>query len=228
MKTLNMNDTNKKLTERQHFEFNGDNHLSNSIDTALRKDAFAKSDEEKINNIEVLFKGIMEELGLDLTDNSLKGTPYRVAKMYVSELFHGLNPQNKPSLSVFDNHYQYNKILLEKNITFSSACEHHFLPIVGKAHIAYISSGKVIGLSKLNRLVEYYSRRPQVQERLTLQIFNELKNTLNTEDIIVMIEAEHLCISSRGVNDKSSSTTTLEYGGKFTEGNMRNEFFQLL
>ncbi|UZR98371.1 GTP cyclohydrolase I FolE [Chondrinema litorale] len=223
-----MNDTNKKLTERQHFEFNGDNHLSTSIDTALRKDAFVKSDEEKINNIEVLFKGIMEELGLDLTDNSLKGTPYRVAKMYVSELFHGLNPVNKPSLSVFDNHYQYNKILLEKNITFSSACEHHFLPIVGKAHIAYISSGKVIGLSKLNRLVEYYSRRPQVQERLTLQIFNELKSTLNTEDIIVMIEAEHLCISARGVNDKSSSTTTLEYGGKFTEVNMRNEFFQLL
>ena len=170
----------------------------------------------------------MEELGLDLSDDSLKGTPYRVAKMYVKELFQGLDPKNKPSLSVFDNKYQYNKMLVEKDITFSSACEHHFLPIVGKAHIGYISSGKVIGLSKLNRIVAYYGRRPQVQERMTLQILNELKNALQTEDIIVVIEAEHLCVSTRGVNDKTSRTTTLEYVGKFTETQLRNEFYQLI
>ncbi len=155
----------------------------------------------------------MEELGFDLTDDSLSGTPYRVAKMYVKELLEGLNPENKPSLSAFDNKYQYNKMLVEKDITFTSACEHYFLPIVGKAHIAYISSGKVIGLSKINRLVEYYSKRSQVQERMTLQIFNELKDALKTDDVIVVVEAEHLCVYTRGVNDKTSRTTTLEYGG---------------
>ncbi|MEM6362215.1 MAG: GTP cyclohydrolase I FolE [Bacteroidota bacterium] len=199
-----------------------------SADTPLREDAFVKSDEEKMANIEKLFGGIMEELGLDLTDDSLKGTPYRVAKMYVKELFEGLNPENKPSLSVFDNKYQYNKMLVEKDITFTSACEHHFLPIVGKAHIAYISSGKVIGLSKLNRIVEYYGKRPQVQERMTLQIFNELKDALQTEDVIVVVDAEHLCVSTRGVNDKTSRTSTLEYGGKFTNQGLRNEFYQLI
>ena len=164
----------EKLIERNHHDLNGDNHVMTSVETPLREDAFVKTDEEKMANIEKLFGGIMEELGLDLTDNSLKGTPYRVAKMYVKDLFEGLNPENKPSLSVFDNKYQYNKMLVEIDITFTSACEHHFLPIVGKAHIAYISSGKVIGLSKINRVVEYYGKRPQVQERMTLQIFNEL------------------------------------------------------
>lgn len=218
----------EKLIERSRHDLNGDNHVMTSVDTPLREDAFAKSDKEKMANIEKLFGGIMEELGLDLTDDSLKGTPYRVAKMYVKELFHGLNPENKPSLSVFDNKYQYNKMLVEKDITFSSSCEHHFLPIVGKAHIAYISSGKVIGLSKLNRIVEYFGKRPQVQERMTLQIFNELKNALETEDIIVVVEAEHLCVSTRGVNDKTSLTSTLEYGGKFSDPELRNEFYNLI
>ena len=217
----------EKLIERSQHDLNGDNHIMTSADTPLREDAFVKSDEEKMANIEKLFGGIMEELGLDLTDDSLRGTPYRVAKMYVKEFFQGLNPENKPSLSVFENKYQYNKMLVEKDITFSSACEHHFLPIVGKAHVAYISSGKVIGLSKLNRIVEYYGKRPQVQERMTLQIFNELKNALKTEDVIVVVEAEHLCVSTRGVNDKTSRTTTLEYGGKFTDTDLRNEFYQL-
>jgi GTP cyclohydrolase I len=218
----------ERLLERNQYDMNGDNHVMTSIDTPLRDDAFVKSDEEKMANIEKLFGGIMEELGLDLTDESLKGTPYRVAKMYVKELFSGLNPENKPKLSVFENKYQYGKMLVEKNITFSSACEHHFLPITGKAHVAYISSGKVIGLSKINRVVKYYSRRPQVQERLTRQIFNELKNVLRTQDVIVMVEAEHLCVSTRGVNDKNSRTTTLEYGGKFTDPDLRNEFYQLI
>ena len=218
----------EKLIKRSQYDLNGDNHIMTSADTPLREDAFVKSDEEKMANIERLFGGIMEELGLDLTDDSLRGTPYRVAKMYVKELFHGLNPENKPSLSVFDNKYQYNKMLVEKDISFSSACEHHFLPITGKAHVGYISSGKVIGLSKINRVVEYYGRRPQVQERMTIQIFNELKNALDTEDVIVVVEAEHLCVSTRGVNDKSSRTTTLEYGGKFTDIDLRNEFHQLI
>ncbi len=218
----------EKLIERSQHDLNGDNHVMTSVDTPLRDDAFVKSDEEKMANIEKLFGGIMEELGLDLTDDSLRGTPYRVAKMYVKELFQGLNPESKPSLSVFDNKYQYNKMLVEKDISFSSACEHHFLPITGKAHVGYISSGKVIGLSKINRVVEYYSRRPQVQERMTLQIFNELKNALKTEDVIVVIDAEHLCVSTRGVNDKTSRTTTLEYGGKFTNTDLRNEFYQLI
>ena len=216
------------LIENSQYEVNGDNHVMTSVETPLREDAFVKSDEEKMANIEKLFGGIMEELGLDLADESLKGTPYRVAKMYVKEVFQGLNPENKPSLSVFENKYQYNKMLVEKDITFSSACEHHFLPMIGKAHVGYISSGKVIGLSKINRVVEYYARRPQVQERMTLQIFNELKSALQTEDVIVVVEAEHLCVSTRGVNDKTSRTTTLEYGGKFTNTDLRNELYQLI
>ena len=214
-------------TEHQ-FDNEGDNHVMTSVETPLRPDAFSKSDTEKIKNIETHFFNIMEELGLDLTDDSLKGTPFRVAKMYVKELFKGLNPKEKPSLSVFDNKYHYNKMLIEKNITFASACEHHFLPIVGKAHIAYMSTGKVIGLSKLNRIVDYYGRRPQVQERMTLQIFNELKAALHTESVIVMIEAEHMCVSTRGVNDKTSATITLEYGGEFNEQALRDNFFSLL
>ncbi len=218
----------EKLIERNQYDLNGDNHVMTSVATPIREDAFVKSDEEKMANIEKLFGGIMEELGLDLTDDSLRGTPYRVAKMYVKEIFQGLNPKNKPSLSVFENKYQYNKMLVEKDITFSSACEHHFLPIIGKAHIAYISSGMVIGLSKINRIVEYYGKRPQVQERMTLQIYNELKEALQTEDVIVVIEAEHLCVSTRGVNDKTSRTTTLEYGGRFNDVDLRNEFYQLI
>ena len=227
-KSIIMKEIDEQLKERINYEVNDDDHVMTSVETPLREDAFLKSDKEKIDNIEKLFKDIMEELGLDLTDDSLRGTPYRVAKMYVKELFQGLNPENKPSLSVFDNKYQYNKMLVEKDITFSSACEHHFLPIVGKAHIAYISSGKVIGLSKINRIVEYYGKRPQVQERMTLQIYKELTEALDTEDVIVVVEAEHMCVSTRGVNDKTSRTTTLEYGGKFDDEGLRNEFYQLM
>ena len=206
----------------------GDNHIMTSIETPMRADAFEKSDDEKMASIEAHFKAIMEELGLDLTDDSLRGTPHRVAKMYVKEIFKGLDPKNKPNLSVFDNKYDYNKMLVEADITVNSACEHHFLPIRGKAHVGYISSGKVIGLSKINRLVQYFAERPQVQERLVIQVYNELKKVLETDDVIVVVTAEHLCVSSRGVKDASSVTTTLEYGGKFDDIEVRNEFFKLL
>ncbi len=212
----------------ERFEITGDNHIGTAIETPLRKDAFEKSDNEKIAIIQEHYKGIMETLGLDLDDDSLSGTPYRVAKMYVKELFSGLDPRNKPSLSVFDNKYEYNKMLVESDITFNSSCEHHFLPIIGKAHVGYISSGKVIGLSKINRVVQYYGRRPQVQERMTMQIFNELKSALQTEDVIVVVVAEHLCVSSRGVNDTSSKTTTIEFGGQFKDAQIRNDFFKLI
>lgn len=214
--------------ETNKFELEGDNHLMTNVETPMIANAFTKNDDEKIVIIQDYFKGIMETLGLDLEDDSLRGTPYRVAKMYVKELFSGLNPKNKPSISVFENKYQYNKMLIEKDISFSSACEHHFLPIVGKAHVGYISSGKVIGLSKINRIVEYFGKRPQVQERMTLQIYNELKTALNSDNVIVVVDAEHLCVSTRGVNDKSSSTITMEYGGKFNKIANREEFLRLL
>ena len=192
------------LSEKELFEILGDEHQTNSAETPLRTDAFLKSDVQKKEVIEKYFHLIMEELGLDMTDDSLKGTPYRVAKMFVEEIFGGLNPKNKPKISVFENSYHYNKMLVEANITFNSTCEHHFLPIIGKAHIGYVSSGKVIGLSKLNRIVDYCARRPQVQERMVMQIFNELKSALNTENVIIAIEAKHLCVSSRGIKDASS------------------------
>jgi GTP cyclohydrolase IA len=217
---------NQELIEQ--VEMIGDGHQMTSVETPLRADAFIKSDEEKIINIETYFHHIMEELGLDMKDDSLQGTPYRVAKMFVKEMFYGLNPKNKPTISVFENKYKYNKMLVERDITINSACEHHFLPIIGKAHIGYICGGKVIGLSKINRIVDYYARRPQVQERLCIQIFNELKNVLNTESLIVTVEAEHLCVTTRGVNDKSSMTTTIEYGGLFEESQMRRDFFNLI
>lgn len=202
----------------------GDNHIMTSIETPLRDDAFKLSDEEKIVVIEQHFEKIMLTLGLDLTDDSLQGTPKRVAKMYVKELFKGLDPKHKPSLSTFENKYEYNQMLVEKNITLYSNCEHHFLPIVGKAHVAYIPNGKVIGLSKINRIVDFYSRRPQVQERLALQILSEMKTALNTDDVAVFIDAEHMCVSSRGVQDQTSSTITVEYSGKFTEEDTKKEF----
>lgn len=216
------------LTEKEIFEIIGDDHQMTSIETPLRPDAFEKSDEEKMIVIEQHFKAIMEALGLDLTDDSLMGTPHRVAKMYVQEIFSGLHPDNRPKISVFDNSYNYDKMLVEANIHFNSTCEHHFLPIVGKAHIGYVSGGKVIGLSKLNRIVDYFARRPQVQERMTVQIYNELCDVLNTQDVIVVVEATHLCVSSRGIKDTSSYTTTLQYGGVFEEKALRNDFFSLL
>ena len=197
------------------FEDIGDDHLFTGLETPMKKDAFKISDEKKKEKIAGLFKEIMDVMGLDLTDDSLQGTPQRVAKMYIDEIFSGLNPANKPKVALFDNKYKYNQMLVEKNITFYSNCEHHFVPIIGKAHVAYISSGKVIGLSKLNRIVQYYAKRPQVQERLTNQIAEELKGILGTEDVAVIIDAKHLCVSSRGVKDDTSTTVTSYFGGKF-------------
>ncbi len=216
------------LLEKEIYELIGDNHQMTSADTPLRPDAFEKSDADKMTAIEHHFHQIMEEMGLDMTDDSLRGTPHRVAKMFIQEIFSGLNPANKPKISVFDNSYHYDKMLVEANISFNSTCEHHFLPIIGKAHIGYVSSGKVIGLSKLNRIVDYYSRRPQVQERLIMQIFNELKTVLETDNVIVVMEATHLCVSSRGIKDESSYTSTIHYGGIFNEKENRNDFFNLI
>ncbi|MDO6519389.1 GTP cyclohydrolase I FolE [Zobellia uliginosa] len=214
--------------DKYKIETLGDNHISTSVRTPLRPDAFEKSDEEKIKNIQSYFTKIMEELGLDLTDDSLSGTPYRFAKMYVEELFYGLDPKNKPKISVFDNKYGYDKMLVEQNITINSSCEHHFLPITGKAHIGYIPKNKVVGLSKINRLVDYYAHRPQVQERLSLQILRDLQNTLETDDVIVVISAEHLCVSSRGIKDSNSFTTTIEYGGRFENERIKSDFLKLI
>ena len=193
----------------------GDDHLFTGLETPMKKDAFKLSDGDKKKKIAVLFEEIMDVLGLDLTDDSLKGTPERVAKMYIDEIFSGLNSKNKPKVALFENKYRYNQMLVEKDITFYSNCEHHFVPIIGKAHVAYISSGKVIGLSKLNRIVQYYAKRPQVQERLTNQIAEELKGILGTEDVAVIIDAKHLCVSSRGIKDDTSATVTAFYGGAF-------------
>jgi GTP cyclohydrolase I len=190
--------------------------------------AFDKSDDEKIKTIQHHFGKIMETLGLDLLDDSLSGTPYRFAKMYVKELYYGLNPKNKPKMSVFENKYGYKKMLVEQNITIDSSCEHHFLPIIGHAHIAYIPKEKVVGLSKINRLVDYYAHRPQVQERLSLQILKDLQNILDTKDVIVMICAKHLCVSSRGIKDKDSFTTTIEFGGSFEDKIYRDEFLNII
>jgi GTP cyclohydrolase I len=206
----------------------GDEHKASSVDTPLRSDAFDKTDDEKIAAIEPHFRAIMEILGMDLNDDSLRGTPLRVAKMYVKELFQGLNPANMPSMTLFENKFQYNEMLVEKNINFYTNCEHHFVPFFGKAHVAYISSGKVIGLSKLNRLVEYFSKRPQVQERLTMQIGKALQTVLQTQDVAVMMDAKHLCVSSRGVKDDSSNTITSFFGGKFQEENTKIEFLKYI
>jgi GTP cyclohydrolase I len=202
----------------------GDMHLMTSVETPMRPDAFTLSDDQKKKIIAEHFTAIMETLGLDLTDDSLKGTPSRVAKMFVQEIFSGLNPKNKPKIAVFDNKYKYSQMLVEKNIDVFSTCEHHFLPIIGQAHVAYISSGKVIGLSKINRIVQHYSKRPQVQERLAVQISKALQEALETEDVAILIEGKHLCVSSRGIEDTSSSTVTAEYGGCFKNPDTRNEF----
>lgn len=198
------------------------------FDTPLRPDAFLKSEEEKMDIIEDHFKVIMETLGLDLRDDSLRGTPRRVAKMFVQEIFSGLDPENKPNISLFENKYRYSQMLVERNITVKSFCEHHFLPITGVAHVAYFSSGKVIGLSKLNRIVEYFSRRPQVQERLTIQIAEELKKALDTEDVAVYLDARHMCVELRGAEHENCSTVTTEYSGKFLQESVRAEFLQTI
>jgi GTP cyclohydrolase I len=216
------------LSLEEEAELFGEEHIGTSCDTPLRSDAFDLDDKEKIKIISRHFREIMTTLGLDLSDDSLRGTPRRVAKMFVTEIFSGLNPKNKPVISLFDNKYKYNQMLVEKNIALYSNCEHHFVPIIGKVHIAYISSGKVIGLSKINRIVQYNAQRPQVQERLTLQIPNELKLVLQTDDVAVLIEASHLCVSSRGIKDTDSSTVTAEYGGVFLEPERSDEFLKYL
>lgn len=206
----------------------GDNHIGTSIDNPLRKDAFDLTDEQKIELIKKDVTNILTTLGMDLTDDSMKGTPNRVAKMFVKEIFGGLNPAKRPSSSTFENGYKYGEMLVEKNITLYSTCEHHLLPIVGRAHVAYISSGKVIGLSKMNRIVDYYAKRPQVQERLTMQIVKELQKALNTEDVACVIDAKHLCVNSRGIRDIESSTVTSEFGGKFKDEKVRREFLDYI
>ena len=225
---MKLKETSLYIQPETSSEFNydeiGNDHLGNPYDTPIRSDAFDIPNNEKKEIIAEHFRAIMETLGLDMDDDSLMGTPYRVAKMYVEEIFHGLNPENKPKIALFENKYQYNEMLVEKNITFYSNCEHHFVPIIGKAHIAYISSGKVIGLSKINRIVDYFARRPQVQERLTNQIGNELKDILETEDVAVVIDAKHLCVSSRGIKDDTSTTTTSFYSGKFKSSSAKKEF----
>lgn len=220
-------ETEELIQSLTHEEI-GDDHLYTGLETPLKPDAFEHSDEEKKESIALLFAQIMDVMGLDLNDDSLMGTPQRVAKMYIDEVFSGLNPKNKPKVALFENKYQYNQMLVEKNITFYSNCEHHFVPIVGKAHVAYISSGKVIGLSKLNRIVQYFAKRPQVQERLTNQIGVELQHLLETEDVAVIIDAKHLCVSSRGIKDDTSATVTSFYGGAFNNQDKITELQQYI
>ena len=211
-----------------HTDDLGNNHIGTSERTPLRKDAFEKTDDEKIAIIKKNVENILITLGMDLTDDSLNKTPDRVAKMFVKEIFGGLNPDKKPSSSTFENKYKYNEMLVEKNITVYSTCEHHLLPIVGRAHVAYISNGTVVGLSKMNRIVDYFSKRPQVQERLTIQIVNELQKVLNTDNVACIIDAKHLCVNSRGIRDIESSTVTAEFGGKFKEESVKREFLDYI
>ncbi|WMN06931.1 GTP cyclohydrolase I FolE [Marivirga arenosa] len=222
---LNTPQNKKDLENIDEF---GDDHVASNFETPLRADAFEMDDELKMEMIAKHFKEIMHILGMDLSDDSLKGTPQRVAKMYVKEVFSGLNPLNKPKPKLFDNKYKYSQMLVEKDITFYSHCEHHFVPIYGKAHVAYISSGKVIGLSKINRIVQYFSKRPQVQERLTVQIAEELKEVLETENVAVVMDANHMCVSSRGVGDTNSRTGTSYFGGKFNDEATRREFLDYI
>ncbi len=222
-----MFELNNHMNEERIDEI-GENHIGTSAKTPLRADAFDISDQEKIKRIEKSVKEILETLGMDLTDDSLQGTPKRVAKAFVNELFMGLNPANMPKASTFDNNYNYGEMLVEKNIVVYSTCEHHLLPIVGRAHVAYISNGKVIGLSKMNRIVEYFSKRPQVQERLTMQIVQAMQEALGTQDVACVIDAKHLCVNSRGVKDIESSTVTAEFGGKFKEKETKREFLDYL
>jgi len=222
-----MFELNSKMNDDRIEEI-GENHVATSAENPIRPDAFDISDEEKIVKIEKSVKDILHTLGMDLSDDSIQGTPKRVAKAFINEMFMGLNPKNKPKASTFDNNYNYGEMLVEKNIVLYSTCEHHLLPIIGRAHVAYISDGKVIGLSKMNRIVEYFSKRPQVQERLTMQIVQAMQEALGTEDVACVIDAKHLCVNSRGIKDIESSTVTSEFGGKFKEKETKKEFLQYL
>ncbi|TMM31466.1 GTP cyclohydrolase I FolE [Polaribacter aestuariivivens] len=222
-----MFELNSKMNEERIDEI-GENHVATSAENPIRPDAFDISDQEKIAKIEESVKDILHTLGMDLTDDSIQGTPKRVAKAFINEMFMGLNPKNKPTASTFDNNYNYGEMLVEKNIVVYSTCEHHLLPIIGRAHVAYISGGKVIGLSKMNRIVEYFAKRPQVQERLTMQIVQAMQEALGTQDVACVIDAKHLCVNSRGIKDIESSTVTSEFGGKFKEKETKKEFLQYL
>lgn len=206
----------------------GNDHISKSVETPMREDAFEMSDADKMARIEQNVKDTMHTLGLDLTDDSLQGTPRRVAKMLVQEIFDGLHPDKRPRMSTFENKFKYGEMLVEKNITVTSTCEHHLLPILGKAHVAYISNGTVIGLSKINRIVNYYAKRPQVQERLTRQIVEDLKKVLNTEDVACVIDAQHMCVITRGIKDVGSTTITSEFSGRFKDAEVKNEFLSYI
>jgi GTP cyclohydrolase I len=212
----------------EEFDLIGDDHFTSSPETPIRDDAFEISDEEKISIIEKNVFNILDTLGMDLTDDSLKGTPKRVAKAWVNELFGGLKPEKMPKTSTFDNKYSYTEMLVEKNITVYSTCEHHLLPIIGKAHVAYFSKGTVIGLSKMNRIVDYFAKRPQVQERLTMQVVKALQKALGTDDVACVIDAKHLCVNSRGIRDVDCSTVTAEFGGKFKDKNVKREFLDYI
>jgi GTP cyclohydrolase I len=212
----------------EEFDLIGEDHFASSPETPIRDDAFEISDEEKISIIEKNVYNILETLGMDLTDDSLKGTPKRVAKAWVNELFGGLKPEKMPKTSTFDNKYSYTEMLVEKNITVYSTCEHHLLPIIGKAHVAYFSKGTVIGLSKMNRIVDYFAKRPQVQERLTMQVVKALQKALGTDDVACVIDAKHLCVNSRGIRDVDCSTVTAEFGGKFKDKNVKREFLDYI
>jgi GTP cyclohydrolase I len=222
-----MFELNSKMNDERIEEL-GENHVATSAENPIRPDAFDLSDKEKIAKIEASVKDILHTLGMDLTDDSIQGTPKRVAKAFINEMFMGLNPKNKPKASTFDNNYNYGEMLVEKNIVVYSTCEHHLLPIIGRAHVAYISDGKVIGLSKMNRIVEYFSKRPQVQERLTMQVVQAMQEALGTQDVACVIDAKHLCVNSRGIKDIESSTVTSEFGGKFKEKETKKEFLQYL
>ena len=222
-----MFELNSKMNDERIEEL-GENHVATSAENPIRPDAFDLSDKEKIAKIEASVKDILQTLGMDLTDDSIQGTPKRVAKAFINEMFMGLDPKNKPKASTFDNNYNYGEMLVEKNIVVYSTCEHHLLPIIGRAHVAYISDGKVIGLSKMNRIVEYFSKRPQVQERLTMQVVQAMQEALGTQDVACVIDAKHLCVNSRGIKDIESSTVTSEFGGKFKEKETKKEFLQYL
>lgn len=212
------------MSEKIDIQEQGDDHVGSSLETPIREGAFELSDDEKIVKISGHFKEIMNVLGLDLTDDSLAGTPDRVAKMFIEEIFSGLNPANEPSTSLFENTYQYNEMLIEKDIELYSYCEHHFVPIIGKVHVAYIPEENVVGLSKINRYVQYFAKRPQVQERLTRQIVAKMQADLGTKNVCCVIEAKHLCVNMRGVKDSKCSTVTAEYGGKFKDPQVKQEF----
>jgi GTP cyclohydrolase I len=224
---IEMFELSSKMNDERINEI-GENHVGTSAQNPIRPDAFDISDEEKIKKIEESVRDILNTLGMDLTDDSLQGTPRRVAKAFVNEMFMGLNPKNMPTPSTFENNYNYGEMLVEKNIVVYSTCEHHLLPIIGRAHVAYISDGKVIGLSKMNRIVEYFSKRPQVQERLTMQIVQAMQEALGTQDVACVIDAKHLCVNSRGIKDIESSTVTAEFGGKFKEKDTKREFLDYL